>query len=214
VGTSRNCYCFRKDGTGVARILYTSQRNAARARGQKVCQGSMTASVRGDQLTFYHQAHLPCTDGSTFGPSGPADCKADATGTATCEQQPPYDFMREKFNRVDAASWAGAADSERRPLLRCEACGRKRRAMRAAGGEQSHRRDFTNTLKAGANTASPASMRTAHRGSHGRGRTGVSQHWICASAGVRVGLQHTRAVSDADARQRRHGIDQWAEAMV
>jgi hypothetical protein len=77
VGTSRNCYCFRKDGTGVARILYTSQRNAARARGQKVCQGSMTASVRGDQLTFYHQAHLPCTDGSTFGPSGPADCKAD-----------------------------------------------------------------------------------------------------------------------------------------
>jgi hypothetical protein len=156
VGTSRNCYCFRKDGTGVARILYTSQRNAARARGQKVCQGSMTASVRGDQLTFYHQAHLPCTDGSTFGPSGPADCKADATGTATCEQQPPYDFMREKFNRVDAASWAGAADSERRPLLRCEACGRKRRAMRAAGGEQSHRRDFTNTLKAGADTASPA----------------------------------------------------------
>jgi len=171
VGTSRNCYCFRKDGTGVAPILYTSQRNAARARGQKVCQGSMTASVRGDQLTFYHQAHLPCTDGSTFGPSGPADCKAD--------QRVPQ--------LVDAASWAGAADSERRPLLRCEACGRKRRAMRAAGGEQSHRRDFTNTLKAGANTASPASM--AYCASR---ITWSRQDWRVSALDLRIGRSPCR----------------------
>jgi hypothetical protein len=104
VGTSRNCFCFKSDGRGSARIIYTTNtKKKAGSQEQKVCEGKLTASITSRSLTFQYEGNLRCTDGGRFATKGPVTwiCTGDASRAAMCEQQPPYGTLREKFIKVD-----------------------------------------------------------------------------------------------------------------